>query len=68
MKNNYPLWQWIFHYNEHMQMWFAFTRDQYNKYWNGELLNPLKSKKLDVLVEIIRKADGDPNKINKLNE
>lgn len=66
MKNKYPLWNWLFHYNEHMQVWFAFTRDQYVDYWNGTLLNPLKSKKIDVLVEIITRANGKPENIQSV--
>lgn len=28
------IWDYVFHYNEHTQLWYAIHRDDYLFYWN----------------------------------
>lgn len=66
INNTEELHNWLFHYNPYKQLWFAFKREDLNKYFNGELPNILSSKKHSILVEIIEKTNGDEVKIKKL--
>ena len=66
MINKDSLYDWLFHYNPYAKSWTAFKRDDINKYFNGELENPITSKKHSTLVEIIEKTEGDQTKIKKL--
>jgi len=29
------LYNWLFHYNNHKELWTAFHRDDHAAYWNG---------------------------------
>ena len=66
MINKDELHNWLFHYNPYKQLWFAFKREDLNKYFNGELPNILSSKKHSTLVDIIEKTNGDETQIKKL--
>jgi hypothetical protein len=60
------LHNWLFHYNPYQKHWAAFKREESNSYFNGELKNPLVSKKQNTLIDIIVKTNGDEKKIKKL--
>ncbi len=55
--NNQTLYEYLFHYNYLTNIWSAFTRENYKKYWNGELEEKeiLQSRNAMVLVKIINK-------------
>ncbi len=60
------LHNWLFHYNPYQKHWAAFKREESSSYFNGELKNPLVSKKYNTLIDIIVKTNGDEKKIKKL--
>ncbi len=60
------LYNWLFHYNPYQKHWTAFKREESNSYFNGEIKNPLVSKKYNTLIDIIVKTNGDEKKIKKL--
>lgn len=33
------LYNFVFHYNHHEDLWYAIHRDRFNDYWNGERHN-----------------------------
>jgi hypothetical protein len=57
------LYNWLFHFNHHTDTWYAFLREDNNKYFNEEKCVHISSKNVSVLVEIIRRAEGDKDKI-----
>lgn len=58
---------WIFHLNPITNNWEATTRDNYNDLFSNNK-EVLKSKDINILIELIEKTNGDPIKINKLLE
>lgn len=56
-KNAYILYNYLFHYNEYTNIWSAFTRDNYTKYFNGELKDEdiYKSKNIMTLINVLMK-------------
>ena len=50
------LYDYLFHYNSFESTWYAFKRDDKEKYFNGELdkNNLLKSKEIKTLLEVIK--------------
>ena len=50
------LYDYLFHYNSIESTWYAFKRDDKEKYFNGELNknNLLKSKEIKTLLEVIK--------------
>jgi hypothetical protein len=67
MKNS-DLYNWLFHYNPHTEVWNGFHREDYNAYWNGK--EPkyaiLRSKDIDIIKEIINKTGGEKERLNEL--
>lgn len=57
MTTNY-LYEWLFHYNEYEKLWYAFTRESKDDYFNGTGNEYIKSKNIDTLMFIIVKAEG----------
>lgn len=51
------LYDYLFHYNSFESTWYAFKRDEKEKYFNGELdkNKMLKAKEVKVLLEVISK-------------
>jgi hypothetical protein len=51
------LYDYLFHYNSFESTWYAFKRDEKEKYFNGELdkNKMLKAKDVKVLLEVISK-------------
>jgi hypothetical protein len=61
------LHNWVFHYNPHVSLWSAIPRDKYLQYWSDyQIPGVFKSPRVSVLVEIIQKTNGDPEKIEYL--
>lgn len=68
MTTNY-LHEWLFHYNGYENLWYAFTRETKNDYFNGTGNKYIKSKNIDTLMFIIVKAEGKfENVKNVVNE
>ena len=57
MTTNY-LYEWLFHYNGYEKLWYAFTRESKDDYFNGTGNKYIKSKNIDTLMFIIVKAEG----------
>lgn len=55
MRNN-DLYNWLFHYNHHTELWNAFHRDDHKAYWNGELNehNIYQHKDFGELIKILK--------------
>ncbi len=64
MDNN-TTYSWIFHQRLD-GVWESVKREHYHEIWNGNRQHVLSSSNLDTLIEIVRKTDGDPDKINQL--
>lgn len=62
MTTNY-LHAWLFHYNGYEKLWYAFTRETKDDYFNGTGNKYIKSKNIDTLMFIIVKAEGKFEKI-----
>lgn len=63
------LYGWVFAYNPYTKQWYAAKREDYYKLWNekdGDGL--LKSGRIETLVELIVKFNGDKAKIEKMIE
>ena len=66
-QNQFSLYQYVFHYNEHRKTWAAIPREKYNEYWsNPEVPGVLRSKSIETLTEILYKTGGDVTEIGKL--
>lgn len=46
----YPLYDYIFHYNPYQELWYAFKREDSNKYFSGNKKGMMYNKDLDELV------------------
>lgn len=65
--HNSYLHDWVFHYNPYTNSWAAFPRDYYTQYWNGyDDKNILRSKHINVLVDLLHKAKGDVETIHEI--
>jgi|688.fasta_scaffold1546678_2 hypothetical protein len=63
------LYNWLFHYNHHEEKWYAFLRDDVKDYFNEPYPKAIKARTIEVLVEIIKRAEGKHENINSiLNE
>lgn len=61
------LYHWIFHFNEYTGLWNAVHRDHYHDYWsNRNFGGVISSRNIGTLVELVKKTNGDPEKIEKL--
>jgi hypothetical protein len=68
MTTNY-LHEWLFYYNGYDKLWYAFTRESKDDYFNGTDNKYIKSKNIDTLMFIIVKAEGKFENIkNVINE
>lgn len=60
------LYDYVFHFNPYQGIWHAIPRNMYMEYFNNDrkdLKGVLKSKNIDVLVEMITKGEEFINKI-----
>ena len=61
------LGDWIFHYNSFNDQWAAIPRNVYNEYWsNYKHSDVLRSKHLNVLLDLLHKSKGDAGVIEDL--
>lgn len=61
------LHDWIFHYNVYTKKWEGVIRDNYAKLFSDQNSNDiLRSSKIETLIEIIEKTNGDEKAISKL--
>ena len=52
------IYDYVFHFNHYTETWSAIPRDKYKEYWNTPDTNGvLKSKDINVLVELINRGD-----------
>ncbi len=59
--------QWLYNYNIYEQCWRACKREHYLELFsNNDSGNVLKSSKIDTLVEIVNKTNGDLTKLNQV--
>ncbi len=56
--------QWVYSYNPFSQEWRACKREHYLELFsNNDSKNVLKSIKIDTLIEIVNKTNGDLSKL-----
>lgn len=61
------LQNWVFHYNTYTSKWAAIPRELYSEYWSDlELPGVLRSSKIETLISLINKYDGDVDKLKEL--
>lgn len=58
---------WVFHFNPYSQMWNATKRENYNDLFNKAFSkNVITSSKIETLIDLINRTNGDIVKMNKL--
>lgn len=69
IKKSY-LYDWVFRFNPYDDKWYATRRSNYNELFSNVSSNDvLRSSEVSTLVHIIKRTNGDKNKINQiLNE
>lgn len=55
--SNVIIWNYVFHFSEYTNKWYAIHRDKYLDYWSNEKDNFLSDENLDTLIKKIRKDD-----------
>lgn len=61
------LYGWIFHFNHFANVWSAAKREHYNELFSSRSSsNILSSSRIETLVEIISRTNGESAKIKKL--
>lgn len=63
------LYNWVINYNPYTKTWRGAKRENYEMLFSA-INSPLviKAKELDVLVDILRRTDGDTTKLNYIRE
>lgn len=58
---------WVFRFNPYTKNWYAATRENYRKLQN-DIGNKevISSSKIETLIDLINRTDGDISKMNKL--
>ena len=58
---------WVFRFNPYTKNWYAATRENYRKLQN-DISNKevISSSKIETLIDLISRTDGDISKMNKL--
>lgn len=52
------IYDYVFHYNPHTELWSAIPRDRYVEYWNDrDSIDVLKSKEIRVLIELVNRGE-----------
>lgn len=65
----YKLYDWVLHYNPYKEVWQAARREDINLLFSeSESKKLIKAARIEVLVEILEKTDGDLSKLNYINE
>lgn len=61
------MYNWVFHFNPFTETWTAVHRDDYNIYWDKQdCKRCLKSKNINDLKDLLYKAKGDLEEVEKL--
>lgn len=61
------LHDWVFNYNSYTNKWNTAKREHYNDLFsNSQSNNVLSASDINVLMDLIIKTNGEPDKINKL--
>jgi hypothetical protein len=55
MKTNVIIWNYVFHFNEYTNRWYAIHRDSYLEYWSDNKDSFLSDESLDELIKKIKK-------------
>lgn len=50
----FNIWDYVFHYSEHTQLWYAIHRDDYLFYWNVEKDVFQSHSDINQLIELIQ--------------
>jgi hypothetical protein len=53
--NNVIIWNYVFHFSEYTNRWYAIHRDKYLDYWSADKDSFLSDENLDELIKKIRK-------------
>lgn len=60
------IYDYLFHYNHHTELWYAIPRDRYVEYWNdNEVEGVLKSREISVLTQLIGKGEEFIDSVSK---
>lgn len=52
------IYDYVFHYNHHTELWYAIPRQVYVEYWNNfDTEGVLKSKNINVLIELVSRGE-----------
>tara|TARA_R110002020_G_scaffold248022_1_gene462092 strand:+ start:1308 stop:1517 length:210 start_codon:yes stop_codon:yes gene_type:complete len=63
---NKELYNYVFHYNYHENLWYAIPRDQYREYWNSKnSKNFLRSGDMNTLMYKVRLLEKDKRDVQK---
>jgi len=46
------LYNWLFHYNKYQEKWYAFPREEYPSYFNGESEDHVSAKTHDECLQL----------------
>jgi hypothetical protein len=66
-RNDLNLYGWVFTYNPYEGIWYATDRNDYFLLFSDRASKKvLKSTKIDVLVDLVRKTNGEESEIKKL--
>ena len=52
--SNVIIWNYVFHFSEYTNKWYAVHRDKYLEYWSAEKDSFLSDENLDDLIKKIR--------------
>jgi len=65
LENETLLQNWVFHFNPTTGLWSGFHRDDYLSYWNNyNDKRIIRSKDINVIVELIKRINGDVTMID----
>jgi hypothetical protein len=51
-KNN--IWDYVFHWNEHTQLWYAIHRNDYLDYWNLKKIDFMSHSDINELIRLMQ--------------
>lgn len=57
MKSNVIIWNYVFHFSEYTNRWYAIHRDNYLDYWSAEKERFLSNESLDELIKKIKENE-----------
>lgn len=58
------IYDYVFHFNPHTELWYAIPRDSYLEYWsNRETKGVLKSRDVNALAQLVSKGEEFVNSV-----